>query len=290
MTRYALRDAARILKLPPARLRYWERSGLLESSARDAPPRLYAFRDLVMIKAIVALLERGVPLRRIRRSLDRIRERMPEVEEPVGALRVWLEGSDRVVVKHEAGLIQPDGQMVIDFELAPASADDVAPLPVRGAAGPPDPALALEWFERALALDGDPATYVDAVECYRRAIDLDPEFADAHCNLGAVYYNQNRRREARACYERALVLEAGHLEANFNLANLLEDEGQNESALRHFKAALEADPLYPDAHLNTALLYDKLGLRRRGREHWRRYLQLMPDGPWTEVARQRLKD
>jgi hypothetical protein len=36
------------------------------------------------------------------------------------------------------------------------------------------------------------------------------------------------------------------------------------------------------------LLYEKLTLGRTARAHWRRYLQLAPQGPWSDVARSRL--
>ena len=38
------------------------------------------------------------------------------------------------------------------------------------------------------------------------ALEIDPDFTDAHCNLGAVLYNDGRRDEARVCFERALQL------------------------------------------------------------------------------------
>ncbi len=292
MTAYTLADAARILKISPARLRYWERTSLVEPSLALGATPAFGFRDLVCVKAILALLERGVPLRRIRACLAAIRERVPDLDCPVGALRVWVEGSERIVIRHDGALFEPNGQMVIDFSLARAGGDEVRAL---GEAQPPSVErngreTALDWFERGCCFDSDPARGAEAADAYRRAIEADPEFADAHCNLGTIHYNRNRRAAARECFERALGIDPRHVEAHFNLANLLEEEGRKESALRHLKATLAADPVYADAHLNLALLYEKLGLRRRAREHWRRYAQLDPSGPWADVARQRLQD
>lgn len=253
----------------------------------------FSFQDIVCIRTVRALLERGVPLRRIRRSVEGLREAIPELEQPLGQLRVWLDGSDRVVVRHEGRLFEPNGQVVLDLALAPEAPDDVAPLQRTGSAPEAPDAVAesaLAFFERGCQLDGEPKTLAQAREAYERAIGLDPDFADAHCNLGTVHYNQGRREQARGCYERALVLDAEHVEAHFNLANLLEEDGRNEAALQHYKAALRADPLYADAHLNLALLYEKLGLRRKAREHWRRYLQIDPAGAWAEVAKRHLTE
>jgi tetratricopeptide (TPR) repeat protein len=291
VTAYSLREAARIFGISPARLRQWERSALVRPSASVDERPAFGFRDLVCIKTILVLLERGVPLRRIRRSVEAVRERIPELDEPVASLRVWLEGSDRVVLRHDGALYEPSGQMVIDFALAPERADDVALLaPRRDGASAPDPENALEWFERGCRLDSQRESFGEAIEAYTRAIEADPSFADAHCNLGTIYHQQDRRDDARACYERALACEATHVESNLNLASLLEEEGRNEAALSYYKAALRGDPLRADAQLSTALLCEKLGLRRRAREHWRRYLQCAPAGAWAEIARRRVEE
>ncbi len=291
MTEYTLADAARILDLAPTRLRYWHRTALVPSSASRGDQPAFEFRDLVCIRTVRELLDRGVPLRRIRRSVEALQERIPELEgEVLGSLRVWMEDSGRVVVRHEGALVEPDGQLVLDFQLAPDTPEDVATLRREPVAAPgPDLDRALECFERGCRLDGEPATQDEAVDAYRTAIEADPEFTDAYCNLGTVHYNRGERELAQLCYERALSLEPTHVEANFNLANLLEEAGADEAALRHYKTAMAVDPCYADLQLNVALLYEKLGLPRRAREHWRRYLQLAPKGNWADVARQRLE-
>lgn len=287
MATYSLGHAARILRVSPGRLRYWERTALLRLD-RDRPPEAapaLEFRDLVCLKTVLALIDRGIPLRRIRRSVDMLRERMPELEDPLGQLRLWAEGSPQLVVDCDGRVLEPDGQLLLDFRPGGGSAAELARLdPARVEAGG---GSALEWFERGCELDTEPATYGEATEAYQRALELDPDFADARCNLGAVFYNRGLRDEARRCFERCLELAPRHVEAHFNLANLCEEEDADEKALRHYRAALDADPLYADLHVNLALLYEKLGLPRHGREHWRRYLQLDPQGAWAEVARQR---
>jgi tetratricopeptide (TPR) repeat protein len=147
---------------------------------------------------------------------------------------------------------------------------------------------ALAWFERGCALDTEASGWDAAIEAYEKALELEPDYADAYCNLGAVLYNKGNREAARRAFEACLALEAHHVEASFNLANVLEEEGEDEVALLHYRRALVADPLYPDLHINLALLYEKLGREGQARAHWRRYLQLDPGGSWAEVARLRL--
>jgi len=293
VTAFTLGAVARICKISPARLRYWNRTSLLGPSAAVADARpFYGFDDLVTVKRVRSLLDRGVPLRRIRRSMESLRASVPEIERPLSALHVWVEGSERMVVRYGGRLLQPDGQTVLDFGAGGSQEHRVAPLPAPRARVPEvlRRQEAREWFERGCKLDTHRSTYADAIEAYERALEADPEFADAHCNLGSVYFNRDRRREAKACFNRALEIDPGHPESHLNLATLLEDEERNPAALLHYKAALESDPLSPDIHVSLALLYEKLSLRQRAREHWRRYLQLDASGTWADLARRRLSD
>ncbi len=253
-------------------------------AASTEPAQVFGFDDLLGMRAALSLLARGVPLQRIRRTVNGLRRRMPDLDRPLLRLRVLGRAGEAVVVEDRGLLLEPSGQLLLDFR--PPAGGPVAALP--GAR--PEAETAAAWFERGCATDSDPRTFGQAIAAYRRAIELDPDFVDAHCNLGTVLYNQGKRADARVCFERALALAPYHREAHFNLANVLEEEDRNQGALRHFKAATETDPAFADARLNLALLYEKLGLRRTARAQWRLYLQLEPRGPWADMARKQLAE
>ncbi len=289
---YTLRDVARITGVSRARLRYWERTSLLASDgelraeAAELERSGFEFGDLVAVRSVLSLLDRGVSLRRIRKSIAALRENVPEVQRPLGSLRQWTDGSPRVVVSYDGGLVEPNGQFVLDFSGDPLR----TPVTLRSDAETfQSEQSAMDWFEQGCKLDSNRATYAEAIEAYQTALECDPTFADAHCNLGSVYYNQDRLANARTCFERAVAYEPMHVEANLNLATLFEEEGRFQMALRHYKVALGADSLAADTHVSLALLYEKIGLRRKAREFWQRYLQLEPNGTWGETARRRLE-
>jgi tetratricopeptide (TPR) repeat protein len=280
---YSLSDASRILRVSPARLRAWSRSGFV--SAQAAQAHSFGFEDLVRLRVLVGLVARGVSVRRIRSTVARLQERMPGLREPVAALRVWGDDVRRVVARDGDALVEADGQLLLDFDAERAASAIAAIAPTREE---PRPLTAFEWFERGCMLDAQPGKSAEAITAYRHALELSPDFADAWCNLGTVHFQRSERADAKHCYERALEADADHLEANFNLANLLDDEGRRETALHHYKAAVRVDASFPDARLNLALLYDRLGLRRLGREQWRAYLGLVPSGSWADLARERI--
>jgi DNA-binding transcriptional MerR regulator len=291
---YSLAEVARICRVPASRLRRWERMALLRRDGAQGGGEGFGFRDLVSVRRLRGLLERGVPLRQIRRGVQALRARHPELDRPVDALEVCAAGAPRVVLRAEGLVAETDGQLVLDFARRVAGGA-LAAIPARavgsdrGGAGAPSAAMgALGWFEIGCRLDSERETWGEAIQAYQRALALDPDHADSHCNLGSIYYNQGRRGPARDCFERALAIDPGHVEGNLNLATMLEEEERDEAALRHYQRALDSDPLYADAHVSAALLYEKLGLRRAAHDHWRRYLQLDPGGSWAEVARRHL--
>ena len=192
---YSLGDVARILKVSPRRLRYWQKTQLVDSFPLDAVEEGYAFRDLVCLRAILSLLDKGIPLQRIRRNLEMLRDRLPEMDDPAATLRLWDENSDRLVVRRDGQLEEAGGQLLLEFENESApgrgavtSLEDLD----RSAAGqaPAGNGDALAWFERGCELDAEPGHWEIAIEAYEKAIELEHDFADAYCNLGAVRYNR----------------------------------------------------------------------------------------------------
>ena len=285
MTAYTLGDVARICRVSRRRVRYWERTALIGSTPENGEQPAFGFRDLVSVRSIKGLLECGVSLRRIRRSADSARERFPD-REPLSGFHAWR-GAPRVLIHHEGAWMEPDGQLVLDFvrEAAPGAVTSFS-----AHQGAEANALAARaWFDRGSELDVERATWNEAAECYRRAFELDPSFADAHCNLGSLLFNRGRRDEARRQFERTVELVPRHVEGHLNLGTLCEEDGADERALGHYRQALESDPLFPDIHVSMALIYEKLELRRTARVHWRRYLQLDLSGSWSRVAQQRLE-
>ena len=294
VTDYSLGDVARILKVSPRRLRYWKKTRLVASQADQGDDAGYGFRDLVVLRAIVSMIDRGIPLQRIRRELDALRDRLPDLADPARALRLGSEGSEQIVLRRDGRWEEVGGQLLFEFSHASEPTESrVRPLVdfESGAARETQPgqAAAIGWFEKGCELDVDSRQWAEAAQAYEKAIELDPEYADAYCNLGAVHYNQGQRAAARRAFEACLSRSAAHVEANFNLANVLEEAGEDEQALTLYRRALAADPLYPDLHINLALLYEKLGRMRPACRHWRRYLQIDPQGPWSTVARQRIE-
>ena len=99
----------------------------------------------------------------------------------------------------------------------------------------------------------------EAVACYRRALELKPDFAEAHNNLGNALKDQGKLDEAVACYRRALELKPDYAEAHNNLGNALKDQGKLDEAVACYRRALELKPDYAEAHSNLGSALEEMG-------------------------------
>ena len=117
----------------------------------------------------------------------------------------------------------------------------------------------------------------EAVACYRRALELKPDFAEAHYNLGNTLNDQGKLDEAVACYRRALELKPDFAEAHNNLGNALKDQGKLDEAVACYGRALELKPDYAEAHNNLGI-----ALKRPGEAG--RSARLLPPGTGTEAG------
>jgi tetratricopeptide (TPR) repeat protein len=283
------RDVAGLLGLDESRLRYWSQTGLCGPSVRRSGRQYFTFTDLVQVKAAKELVERGVPVQRVRRAIDALRATLPQLDRPLERLRVCSDGERVVVLEQEAAFEPATGQLVMEFELAPLSDDAarVVGLPTRSCADDVESAYAT--FASAVAAEdaGDDAA---AERFYTRALELDPALAAAHTNLGNILHRRGQRGDARERYERALTLDPEQTEARFNLANLLDELGEQELALAEYRRVVAASPDFGDGHFNLARALEKAGRRVEARVHYARYLELDPgENEWVAAAHQAIE-
>jgi TolB-like protein/Flp pilus assembly protein TadD len=112
-----------------------------------------------------------------------------------------------------------------------------------------DPTFAPAYVGLAFAYD-DLATVAPpeevgskAISAARKALELDPDLADAHALLGEMHQLQWQWAEAQAEYKRALELNPNDAAAHLGLANWLLCQGRTEEALVWSRRARELDPL-----------------------------------------------
>jgi len=115
---YRTREVVDILGISRRQLQYWAHTDLVTPSANTpGGHRRYSFADLVALKATKRLIDSGISLQRIRKSIQALRESLPEIERPLSELVLVATGDVVLAFREGAAFEAISGQEWI-FEVA----------------------------------------------------------------------------------------------------------------------------------------------------------------------------
>jgi tetratricopeptide (TPR) repeat protein len=265
----------RILHITPKQLSGWQRAGLVPISVE------FSFYDLLQLKKVRDLRAKRVRPAVIRESLVAMRKQVAGMENPLLEASAFSMGN-RVAFRHDGRSVEPvAGQFVMEFDTVGA----VVSAKVRPIARMDS---ATELFARGIALEEHPSTHDEAIEVYIRVLQLEPDHAAAHINLGTLYYNRQNFEGAERHYRLAVSSDPRYALAYFDLGNVLDETERVQEAIAAYRTAIQLAPTYADAHYNLALAYERQRQPRRALEHWKAYTRLDRIGPWSVHARNQI--
>jgi predicted Zn-dependent protease len=265
--------------LTERQLRSWEKEELL------TPLDSYSFSDLISIQTLIKLRENRLQPRQIGRAMASLRKKLDWIKHPLSELRIVSDGK-RISV-HVGGqkMEAISGQILFDFDTASLGGVRSFPERKRSVNRMRE---SESWFQKGLELEETGAPVTQAIEAYRKVLELNPEAAGALVNLGTIYYRQRKFADAERYYRDAIAADPAYPLAQFNLGNLYDEQGRIAEALDHYRKALHLNPQYADAHFNLALLCERAGESLKAVHHWKCYLKLDNSGQWAEIARRQL--
>ncbi|MDB5611726.1 MAG: O-linked N-acetylglucosamine transferase, family [Bradyrhizobium sp.] len=117
----------------------------------------------------------------------------------------------------------------------------------------------------------------DAASLIGRAVMLNPDFAEAHNDRGAILAANGLIPDALSCFEKAVALNPGYAEARNNLGRGLRSLGRFDEAVTQFELVLKSTPVSPVAHFNLALMLERVGRKPDAEKHYRSAIALRPD-------------
>jgi tetratricopeptide (TPR) repeat protein len=159
--------------------------------------------------------------------------------------------------------------------------------------------LADSYVSRAKAAPANRAADLDkAAEAYQKAIALKADDSAYHNNYALVLAQQKKFDEAQAELTKAAQLDPANAgKYYYNLGAVYVNTGNTEPAAAAFKKAIELDPNYADAYYQYGVsLMGKATVDASGKmtappgtaEAFQKYLELKPDGPFAQPAKDML--
>ena len=105
----------------------------------------------------------------------------------------------------------------------------------------------------------DAGRFAEAEQCYREALALRPDYAEALDNRGIALWELGRHEEAEHSLKRALEVRPGVANTCYNLGSLQHEQGKLEDALASFDLAIKASPYFAEAYYQRGAILEKLG-------------------------------
>lgn len=127
---------------------------------------------------------------------------------------------------------------------------------------------------RSLATLGD----LDAaLASFKRSVELMPEYWGGHYNIGYVLGIKRDMNGAIAAYRKAIELNPEFADAHGNLGLALFFDGDLDAALASTQRAIELKPLFHTTHLNLGTILAEKGDLTGAIAAYQRAIELMPD-------------
>ena len=115
---FKTREVVELLGLSRRQLQYWAKTGLVEPSTRTSGGHhRYSFDDLVALKATKRLIDAGISVQKIRKSVRALQALLPQVGHPLTELVLVATGDVVLVFREDAVFEAVSGQEWI-FEVA----------------------------------------------------------------------------------------------------------------------------------------------------------------------------
>lgn len=112
----------------------------------------------------------------------------------------------------------------------------------------------IEWFKKGY--DASSAgNYDEAVEYYKKAIAINPGYADAHANLGANYIQKGMFDQAILNLKKALTIDPKNAGAHYNLGLAYDKKSMIDEAISEYEKTIDINPDFAKAYQNLGIAY-----------------------------------
>ncbi|MEM6688581.1 MAG: tetratricopeptide repeat protein [Planctomycetota bacterium] len=294
-------------------IRRWHRLELIHPVKTLHQLHYYDFQEVATARRLAHWINEGAEPRVIEKHLARLVGVLPHIQRPLDQLQILVEGGD-VLLQIGQGLIQPDGQMRMDFaddmgmpeveearlrdwpseivsnEREPEIDENPRILPLFGGVDggedlseldPSDTLHRVDELEGCGDLGG-------AIQLLQRLLVQEGPRTHWCLHLGELHYAAGHVEAACERFRMAVELDSGAVEAWAALGMVQEELSQFENACFAFRKALELHPEYVEVHYQLAVLLDERGRPDDALTHWRQFLELAPGSPWADEARGRI--
>lgn len=258
---HTISDLARIFELSPVRIRRWVRLGLIQPVATTFKIQYFDFHQVAFLKQLSDVVRNGASIATVKSGIEKARGLLPNAD-LLYSLWTDIEADGTVFMRLRDELVDQHGQVYFDFEDAENEPSTVFA-----------EAITLGFHElcdEALKLE-DEHRFEEAAHTYRRALELQPDNATLHFDLGNVLFQLEQYGESADCFQRAITLDDEFAMAWHNWGTVQAVTGDFVNAERSLRASLRLAPNYADSHQTLSEILRHTGRISAAAHHARLY-------------------
>ena len=117
----------------------------------------------------------------------------------------------------------------------------------------------------------------EAISCYLKALQLQPDYVAAYFNLGSAYLDQGNLTKAISFFQKTLELKPDMAGAYINLGNVFQYQGEMKKAVSSYQQALQLQPDAVAAYFNLGSAYQDQGKLDKANFYYKKALKIQPD-------------
>jgi tetratricopeptide (TPR) repeat protein len=141
-----------------------------------------------------------------------------------------------------------------------------------------DPEVISEvWFAEGYIFAPIKKEYDRAIESYKKAVEIKPDFHEAWYNMGNAYSDKKEYDGAIESYKKAVEIKPDFHEAWYNMGNAYSAKKEYDRAIESYKKAVEIKPDYHKAWYNMGITYRAKKEYDRGIESYKKAVEIKPD-------------
>jgi len=131
-------------------------------------------------------------------------------------------------------------------------------------------------YQGLAALDYEEGKIKEAMQSWKKALDLAPFYRPSHIAMSRALYKENRKFRMLL---KAVAAKPDDIMANYKLAGVYLKNGLYMEGLERLERILEIEPNNSNALFNSSWVYLKLGIYTKAIEGYKKVMALTPDDP-----------
>ncbi|OKH34171.1 hypothetical protein NIES2101_39405 [Calothrix sp. HK-06] len=140
-----------------------------------------------------------------------------------------------------------------------------------------NPQDAQAYYNRGLVYDDQKKSDL-AIADFTKAIQINPQYVQAYNYRGVVYDDQKKSDLAIADFTKAIQINPQYAKAYYNRGNVYAYQKKSDLAIADYTKAIQINPQYADAYYNQGVVYyNEMGDKQSARKNFRKAAQLFQE-------------